>query len=248
MTHESLFPTIGSKVRLVDRVVDEIQKLILNGQLKPGMKLPPERELADEIGVSRPVVREAVSILVAKGLLETKRGVGTIVRNMTRDQIVEPFNLLMKIRVGGGVTFEQLYQVRSILEVKNAELAASEATDDDIIALRQVMADMEANQDDMVVFAVKDTDFHQLLAHATHNPVLELLTGVIRDLLEEYIVRVTVYLDPSRDVLPFHQRILDAVAAKDVEGARQAMEAHLKQIKKNHEEAMRFEAMAKDSE
>ncbi len=232
-----MFPTIGTKVRLVDRVVNEIQGLIVGGQLKPGAKLPPERELADKLGVSRTVIREAVRILVAKGLLETKPGVGTIVRHVTRDQIVEPLNLLVQIR-NGGVSFEELHQVRSILEVEIAGLAASQATEADIAELEQLVAAMEATQNDTDVFAARDTDFHQALARMTYNPLLGLLLGVIRDLLEDYIALVTRHIDPARHVLPYHRQILERVAAKDVEGARQAMRAHLKQIRKNHEEAL----------
>ena len=243
MKSESLFPTIGAKVRLVDRVVDEIQKLIVNGQLEPGMKLPSERELVEELGVSRTVVREAVRILMTKGLLEPKPGVGTLVRHVTRDQISEPLNLLVQIR-DGGVSFEHLHQARSILEVEIAGLAALQATEADIATLKQIMVEMEANQSNMDIFAASDADFHQALAGATHNPLLDLLVGVIRDLLEDYIMRVTRHLNPSRHVIPYHHQILQKVVAKDVEGARQAMRAHLKQIEKNHEEAMRHESEA----
>lgn len=237
MSDASLFRAVGTKGRLVDRVVNEIQGLIVGGQLEPGMKLPPERELADELGVSRTVIREAVQILVAKGLLETKPGVGTIVRQVTRDQISEPLSLLVQLR-DGGVSFEELHQVRSILEVEIAGLAALQATEADIAYLKQLMTDMEANQDNLDVFAASDADFHQALARTTHNPLLDLLVGVIRDLLRDYIMRVTRHLDPSQHVIPYHHQILQRVTAKDVEGARQAMREHLEQIKKNHEEAL----------
>src|SRR3990172_4915905 len=95
-TSKSLFRSVGIKGGLVDRVVEEIQRVIVNGHLELGMKLPPERELAEELGVSRTVIREAVRILVAKGLLETRPGVGTIVRQVNRDQIVGPLSLLLQ--------------------------------------------------------------------------------------------------------------------------------------------------------
>jgi GntR family transcriptional repressor for pyruvate dehydrogenase complex len=236
MAKESLFRAVGTKGRLVDRVVSEIQGLIVGGRLEAGTRLPPERELAEELGVSRTVIREAVRILMTKGLLETRPGVGTIVRHLTRDQIVEPLSLLVQIR-DGDISFEQLHQVRSILEVEIAGVAALQATEEDITNLRQIMADMEASQDDPDVFAARDTDFHQGLAQTTHNPLLTLLLGVIRDLLEEYMTVVTRYLDVRQQVLPYHYEILEKVAAKDEEGARQAMREHLKQIRKNHETA-----------
>jgi DNA-binding FadR family transcriptional regulator len=111
MESESPFRMIGSKARLVDRVVNEIQGLIVEGKLQPGMKLPPEREFADQIGVSRTVVREAVHVLVTKGLLETRPGVGTTVRQVTREQVVEPLGLLLQAH---DVSIDNLHQVRSI--------------------------------------------------------------------------------------------------------------------------------------
>ena len=240
MSDENLFATIGTKDRLVDRVAREIQTLIVEGRLLPGTKLPPERELAEQMGVSRTVVREAVHILMTKGLLATKPGVGRVVRQMTRDQIVEPFSLLVQLR-DGGTDFEDLHQVRSILEVEISGLAALQATPEDIASLKQLMAEMEANVDNTDTFAALDTDFHQVLANMTHNPILVLIVAVIRDLLADYILMVTRRIEPNRQVIPYHRQVVDRVAAKDVQGARQAMQAHLVQIRKNHEEAFRLQ-------
>lgn len=242
MTDSSPF-LLRSKGRLVDRVVDKIQGLIIDGQLNPGIKLPPEIELAEQMGVSRTVLREAMSVLMTKGLLETKPGVGTIVREMSRDQVVEPLNLLFQIR-HGGVAFEDLHQVRSILEVEIAGLAAMEATEADIAGLEQLMIEMEMNQDNADVFAARDADFHQALAYSTYNPLLDNLVGIIRDLLEGHIMQVVRHIDPRIYVLPFHRQILDRVAAKDKEGARQAMLDHLNQVQKNYEEASLIEVEA----
>ena len=228
--------SLRSKGRLVDQVVEKIQGLIIDGQLQPGTKLPPEIELAEQMGVSRTALREAMSILMTKGLLETKPGVGTIVQQMSRNQVVEPLSLLVKMR-GGGVAFEELHQVRSILEVEIAGLAANQATEADVACLERLLAEMEMNQNNADVFAVKDADFHQALAHSTHNPLLDHLVGIIRDLLEGHIMQVVRHIDPQLQVLPYHRRILDRVVAKDEKGARQAMLAHLNQVKKNYEEA-----------
>ena len=112
----SLFQTV-SKQRLVDRVVADIQDLIIQGKLAVGAKLPPERELAELFGVSRTVIREAVRILVTKGLLESKHGIGTMVRQGTRDQLVEPLGWLLQ---RNDVTLDDLHEVRTILEVEIA--------------------------------------------------------------------------------------------------------------------------------
>ncbi len=237
------FRTVGSKDRLVDRVVNEIERLIIAGQLEPGTKLPPERELGDEIGVSRTVVREAVRILVTKGLLETKPGVGTTVRQVTRDQLVEPLSLLLRTQGGGGISFEDLHQVRSILEVEIAGLAAAQATEADIANLKQIMIEMELTQNQPEVFAAKDASFHQALAQTTHNPILVILLDSLRDLLQEYLLLVVPRLDLSQSILPYHYQVLERVATKDEAGARQAMLEHLKRVRRNHEEAFGGERM-----
>jgi DNA-binding FadR family transcriptional regulator len=245
MVAQSLFRTVGSKEGLVDRVVTEIEELIVTNKLEPETKLPPERDFAEQLGVSRTVVREAVRILVTKGLLETRPGVGTMVRQMTREQIVEPLNLLLRSRTGDKVSFDQLHQVRSILEIEIAGLAASQATDADIAHLKQIMADMEAAQHDLDTLAARDADFHSALAKMTHNPLLAILVDSIRDLLQEYIALVTRYLDPQQENLPLHSKLLERIEARDVEGARQAMSENLDQMRKN---TQRYSELARKNE
>jgi GntR family transcriptional repressor for pyruvate dehydrogenase complex len=244
MDNEGMFRNVGVQGGLVDRVVNEIQRVIMSGQLEPGMKLLPERELADELGVSRTVIREAVRILVAKGLLETKPGVGTLVRQVTSDQIVEPLSLLLQAQEEG-ISIEHLHQVRHMLEVEIAGLAAMQATEEDIAELQTVLAEMESVTDIPESFAARDADFHRGLAKTTHNPLLIILLDSIRDLMEEVRLLVTRHPDLRKKVMPDHRRILDRVAAKDLDGARQAMEEHLEHARKFQEELLKAEAQEK---
>lgn len=235
ITQPTVFRAVGSKQKLVDRVVQALEELIISRQLEPDTKLPPERDLADQLGVSRTVLREAVRILVTKGLLETQPGKGTLVRKLTREQVVEPLSLLLRNHTGGEISFEQLYQVRSILEVEIAGLAASQASEADMAQLKQIVAGMEEAQNDVVTLAARDADFHSALAKMTHNPLLAILVDSIRDLLQEYVARVTPYLDPSQENLPLHQKLLERIEARDVAGARQAMQENLDQMHRNTE-------------
>jgi len=236
LSNHQLFKTVGTKSRLVDRVVGEIEELIISGQLQPGMKLPPERELTEQLGVSRTVVREASHILVAKGLLDSRPGVGTTVRKMTENQVAESLSLLLKTRAEDASFFD-LCQVRRILEVEIAGLAAQQATEEEIEHLKQVVAEMERVQDTPKLLSTKDTDFHRALAQTSHNPILVVFVDLIRDLMREYSELINPHIDPRKHVLPDHHRIVEQIAAKNVEGARQAMYAHLDQILKNYERA-----------
>ncbi len=233
--NNNVFRTVGTKERLVDRVVNELEELIVTGELEPETRLPPERDLAEQLGVSRTVLREAVHILVTKGLLETRPGVGTMVRLMTREQVVEPLGLLLRHHSGGEISFDQLHQVRSILEIEIAGLAAAQATDEEIAYLRQKVAEMEVVQNDLDLLATHDADFHSTLARMTHNPLLAILVESIRDLLQEYIILVTRYLDPRRENLPLHYKLFERIEARDVAGAREAMRENLDQMRRNTE-------------
>jgi GntR family transcriptional repressor for pyruvate dehydrogenase complex len=210
----------------VDRVVDAIEKEILEGRLPLGASLPPEREFSERLGVSRTVVREAVRILVTRGLLQTRHGVGTTVRALTPEQVTTPLTLFMRT-CGAIVTIEHLHQVRLMLEVGNASLAAEEATEEDIRDLRRIYADMEAVAADPAQLAAKDAEFHRRVAEATHNPLLVLLLDSVRDLMAE--IRTLVAQQPGlfERVMPTHTQVLDCIAAHDAMGADQAMREHL---------------------
>lgn len=232
-----MFEAIERETTLSNRVTRQIETLIVDGRLKPGDRLPSERELAQQLGVSRTVVREAVRALAAKGLLEVRSGSGTTVRKVTRDQVVGPLNLLLQTQGGGSISFEDLHQVRSILEIEIAGLAAVQATEEDLQHLEQIMHDMETAKGTPEIFAAKDAEFHHALAHTTHNPLLVVLLDSIRDLLHDYLLLVIPRLELRQDVLPYHDQILERVAAGDEDGARQAMREHLMQIRRNHEKA-----------
>ncbi len=234
MVNSTLFRTIGSKDRLVDRVVNEIQRLILAGDLTPGSRLPPERDCAEQLGVSRTVLREAVRALAYKGYLETKQGIGTIVRHPSRELITEPLGVLLQSK---GFTIDHLHHVRSILEVEIAGLAALQATEQDIQVLHQTVSAMvTANSPEE--FANLDAEFHKTLAQTSHNPLLVVLLDSIRDVMQEVRLRVTNHPYLRQTVIPDHARILDRVTVRDLEGARQAMVAHLEHARRIQEELL----------
>ncbi|MFB3826766.1 MAG: FadR/GntR family transcriptional regulator [Bryobacteraceae bacterium] len=220
------FRSLGRKDGLVDRVVAAIQDQILKGRLAVGTRLPPERDFADRLGVSRTVFREAVRILVTRGLLETRHGVGTTVRAVGREEVVKPLTLFLRT-CGQQVNTGHLHRVRLILEVENAALAAEQATESDIASLRAICREMKAAAGDPKEFALKDSEFHRRLAQATYNPLLILLLESIQDLMAE--VRMLVASRPGlfERVMPTHTRVVERVAAHDARGARRAMRQHL---------------------
>lgn len=236
MTTDSPF-RLETKRSLAEQVVGRITEMIINGDLVAGDRLPPEVELAEKMGVSRTALREGMRTLEAQGLLETKAGVGTLVKALGADQLVQPLTLLVNAS-GGAISFEEFHAVRTIIEVETAALAANNATEDQLATLRKLMADMETSAGDVEEFASFDASFHQTVATMSGNPLLGLFLGALRALLEDHIRQVVGHIDPEKDVLPYHAAILDAIVNRDAVTARDAMQDHLRQVAQNYKMAL----------
>ena len=220
------FAAVGNKSALVDRVVRSIQEQILSRRLPIGTKLPPEREFAERLGVSRTVVREAVRVLAAKGLLETSHGVGTTVRALTREEAVKPLNLFLRT-LGQEISLNHLHQVRSLLELENIRLAVEQGSEKDIEDLQRILTAMESAKDDPDLFASRDTEFHRRIAETTHNPLLIMLLDSIQDLMIEVRNLVAKEEGLVERVMPAHAAILECIKSRDEKKAQQRMHEHL---------------------
>jgi len=225
-----MFKNVGASDRLVDRIANEIQSVIAARQLSPGTKLPPERELCEQMGVSRTALREAVRMLVSRGLLEIRPGSGTTVRKITSDQISEPLAMLIRTH-DQTITPDHMHDVRSILEVAIARMAAVNATETDIADLKAIIEQMEKPRIRPAEFAAKDAHLHRRIAEASHNGLLVVLLDSIRDVMQEIRSRVHRYSGLAEIVNPDHRRIVERLAAHDPEGAAAAMQAHLDHAK-----------------
>jgi DNA-binding FadR family transcriptional regulator len=231
-----MFRTVGAKDSLVDRVVNEIQHQIMIGQFTPGMMLPSERELCEQLGVSRTALREAVHMLVSRGLLETRPGVGTIVKAVTSDHVRQP--LAMILTQSGSINLDHLNQVRQILEVEIIQLAAKEATDEEIKLLKSLYQRMEEAAGRPCEYSILDGDFHRALAQITHNPFLEILLDAIRDAMQS--VRILVFNHPGliATVNEDHRKMVEFIENHDTRSAGKAMRAHLEHARKIQAEAL----------
>ena len=220
-----MFHNVGTKEKLVDRVVDEIQTRIVEGGMEPGSMLPPERELCEQLGVSRTVLREAVRMLVSKGLLETRPGVGTIVKQVGSQEITESLSLLMN--QDPDLTLTHLHSVRLMLESQIARLAAMNASEEDIARLTELTNGMERALDDTEEFSYLDAEYHRTLAQATQNPLLVVLMDSIRELFLDILTKIQYRDHQVNMTLPDHRKIIAMVNARDPDGAEQAMRDHL---------------------
>jgi GntR family transcriptional repressor for pyruvate dehydrogenase complex len=222
----ALFEQVAREPRLSDKVAEMMLETILSNRLQVGDRLPSERELGEQFGVSRTVVREAVRALVAKGVIEVRSGSGLRVAAVDAAAVSESMSLYVR---GGGLDFEKVHEVRRLLEVHIAGLAAERAGDDDVARVREVHDRMVADAGDVDAASLDDLEFHRRIALATHNELyLVLMDSIGRALIE--IRRANLASGSAPTTLEQHAAILDAIAAHDPEAAGDAMSDHLEGV------------------
>lgn len=224
---ESFQPPVRS-VRLSDQVAAQLQALVTDNALKPGDKLPAERELCELLGVSRTVVREGVRSLVAKGLLEVRPGGGTMVRAPNTALVSELMSVMM--RTGNDrVDFTHVQEVRRLLEVETARLAAKCRNESDLQRMEACLQAMREHENEAQLWAEADVAFHASIAVATHNPLYPTLLASIADLLIEVrLTGISLAETPTR-AYGFHLAIFNAIKAQDRAAASKAMQNHLRE-------------------
>jgi GntR family transcriptional repressor for pyruvate dehydrogenase complex len=217
--------------RLYEQIVQQIEESVLNGSLKPGDQLPAERDLAQRLGVSRTAVREAVKTLREKGLVEAYSGRGTFITDGTSQAARQSFDLMVKIGQQEGSP--HLAELRLILEPGIAALATARVEEEDLAAMREAVAVMDRAQKDPGAYIEADLDFHLALAEAAANPlILSLIDSIVGLLREQRIKIFNIEGGPQRGQF-HHKRILEAVERRDPEMARDAMRAHLEQVRQD---------------
>jgi GntR family transcriptional repressor for pyruvate dehydrogenase complex len=219
----------GSDDRLYLGVVRHLQQAIESGVYPVGSRLPSERELADELGVSRPVIREAIIVLESRGLVQTRHGAGVFVQAVSE--------------AATGVTVEsdtgpfEVIEARRLLEGEIAALAAGQVTDRQIADMQRLIARIADKSLDEATREKADRAFHIALARATENDVLADIVEMLWDMryqspLCEYFFRRAreAGIEPPVDE---HQKVLDALKARNADAARAAMREHLARVTEN---------------
>jgi GntR family transcriptional repressor for pyruvate dehydrogenase complex len=223
---DDLFRAMPREATLSNRVTHEIEQLIVDGRLKTGKRIPSERDLAGQFGVSRTVVREAVRGLVAKGLLEVKPGSGTIVQTPTARSITQSMSLFL--RAGqADLSYDKVHEIRRVLEIEIAGLAAERRTPEDLATLEQLLQQMADMRTDPEHFPQLDVMFHAVLAAATRNELFALLLDSVSDVMIRVRQMGFNVPDSSLHALRYHSEIYEQVRAGNAEGARSAMREHL---------------------
>lgn len=232
-SRQTTFARIRREPRLSDRVAALLLDTIVARGLQPGDRLPSERELGEQFGVSRTVIREAVRALAAKGVIEVRTGSGLRVAAVDASAVSESMSLYLR---GGTVEYPKVHEVRRLLEVEIAGLAAERARDGDVTRMRTICEQMEAALEDVERAARLDLAFHRAIARATANELYLLLLDSIGEALLE-IRRGNLQTGAAPETVRLHREIVDRIAARDPAGARQAMAEHLDHVERHWREA-----------
>ena len=204
------------------RIVRELGLAIVSGELKPGDKLPPEAQLLERYEISRPVLREAVRVLVAKGLVISRQRAGASVRPRNEWHLLDPDVLYWLIQARPQADFVQtLLEVRQIFEPAAAALAARAATDEQLQAIAAAYEGMAAAKTTEELLE-PDLAFHRRIAEATGNDLLAYIGNMLSLALRESIILSSQLPNTHELSLPRHKAILTALQARDPLGARQA--------------------------
>ncbi len=207
-----------------EQVVARVYELIKRDELKPGDRLPPERELAKELGISRPSLRSGLSSLISMGVLKSRQGAGTFIAAGPPVLDSEPLRLLAALH---GFSFEHMFETRSVLEVGAAGLAAERATGDQLATMSEEIAEMFAALEDPQQFLVHDIAFHRAVAAASGNPTLATLVEMVSAVMYERRRDTIGRAHDFNEALEMHRGVYRAIRARKPDEARAAMREHI---------------------
>lgn len=230
MAHRSLQPV--QRQRLHETIASRLEEMILEGEFRPGEALPTENEMATQFQVSRTVVRDAIRVLDTKGLVEIRHGVGTFVTSSGRERLAEALELSLR---RGDYTPWEIYVIRRGLEMTVVEEAIKKATPEQIREMRELLARYRERLKQRRTIHDRDPDehkhFHQLMVRSTGNRVLmDLLDPITVFHIPQhlgYVNAPSISEEEEEAYIRGHETIVDAIEARDLEAAREAMQEHL---------------------
>lgn len=211
------------KVLLSEKVANNIKKMIIDHELKPGDKLANEIDLAEKLNVSRSTIREAIKILISMNILEIRRGKGTFVCEKP-GIAADPL----------GVTFMNkkdlllyLFETRLIIEPEMAALAAERASQKNLDRLQTVFQKMKEEILQGKDHTETDISFHNIIAKSTQNPIIQRIVPIINDSIKEGYQETKDIPESGEKVIIYHEKVLKAILQKSPQQAKHYMREHI---------------------
>lgn len=236
-SNSNLFKTIDPEHigTTSESVVLQLREMIQRGELRPGDRLPPERDLAKLFGVSRPTLRAGIRSLAAVGVLQSRQGAGTFVVDTEGSPSLDssPLRLMAALH---GFTGTEMFEARQSLEMAIAGLAAERATGDQMASMAEELAGMYASMDEPEQYLLHDMRFHQTVAAASGNRILTALMNMVATILYDVRRKTVNRAHDLKESAEMHRQIYRAIRDRNPEAARIAMRDHLRLAQKAQEE------------
>lgn len=232
-----MFNNVQGK-KVYELVIEQIQEKILSAQIKKGDKLPSERELSDQMGVSRTSIREAIRVLETMGLIESKQGEGNFICSNVEKSLIEPLSIMFKLNEG---TWDNILELREVLELQTAKIAAEKATDEEVKELGKLIERMkeeiEGERREKILVTI-DQKFHNKIASISKNYLIENFFMTSSKLFEEFIedARGKIIEVHSDENILFteHCDIYEAIKERNPDLAYEKMKKHMYLIRKSY--------------
>ena len=219
--------------KIYENVIKQIKKEIINGTLKKGQKFPPEREMAERLGVSRTSIREAIRALEVIGLVESRQGAGNYIKESFENSLIEPLSIMFLLQQSNPM---EVAELRRILEVETVVLAVDRIEKSEIIDLEGIVEKMKTSTDEWINVAL-DKEFHHVIAKASKNFLFINISLVLSQLIDEFIKGIRKEIlskEENREkLIKIHETVIEAMKLKNKDMAREAMEEHFLIIDEN---------------
>ncbi len=215
----------GGRVSLSDAVVEKLETMI--STMKPGERLPTEKELAKAFSVGRSTIRESMKVLSARRMV-VRRNEGTFVGDAVKGCLVDPLNLIISMQAGGDVN--SLIELREILELSTIRLACQRATPDDIVELERARWMMDEPGLSKEERQKRDINFHNTIAKVAGNPVIEELLGSLRLVIAKNVETRNDEVILVNGTRNFHKEMVDAIGEQNPQRAYQIMTEYFEAV------------------
>ena len=214
-----------------EEVVTRLRDMIHSGELSSGDRLPPERDLAKLLGVSRPTLRAGIRSLATVGILQSRQGAGTFVAEMNDSPTLDSSPLRMMAALHG-FTSDEMFEARLALEMSISGMAAERATSEQMTLMAEEITGMYASLGDPEQYLVHDMKFHQTIAAASNNRILTALMNMIATILFDARSKTVKRATDLKQSAEQHHNIYRALRERNIEAARRAMHDHLIETQK----------------
>ena len=212
----------------VEDVIQSFQDALISGELQPSQRLPSEAKLGQQLGVGRGTVREAMKMLSAMGVVESRQGDGTFIRDTISPKVINPLLFAVIIEAQD---IEHLYEFRRMMEIAHSELAAQKATDADFERLDNIIREMvsyrESGQREPEKLVELDLKFHSAILESTQNPLVVKIGLMLQEMFRETVKQSISTQGGVRWTIEQHERMLAALKTRDVNQVREAVDLGL---------------------